>query len=193
VWLLAAVAGMSVIWRFDNGPGIGAHAPARWPADSILARSARQPTLVLLAHPRCDCTRASLDELAETLARAGTHPKTYVLFLKPEEFSNGWEQTDSWRQAAAIPDVMVLRDDSGLEARRFGVATSGQTLLYDANGTLLFSGGITAARGHAGDNAGRSVLVSLLKGGPSAPAGTPNRGQSARDATSVFGCPLFGI
>jgi hypothetical protein len=193
VWLLAAVGGMSVIWRFDNAPGIGAHAPARWPADSILARSTGRPTLVLLAHPRCDCTRASLDELAETLARAGTQPKTYVLFLKPEEFSNGWEQTDSWRQAAAIPDVMVVRDDSGLEARRFGAATSGQTLLYDASGTLLFSGGITAARGHAGDNAGRSELVSLLKSRASAPAGTLNRGQTARDATSVFGCPLFGI
>jgi hypothetical protein len=193
VWLLAAIAGMSVISRFDNAPGIGANAPVRWPADSILARSPGQPTLVLLAHPRCDCTRASLDELAETLARTATRPKTYVLFLKPEEFSNGWEQTDSWRQAVAIPDVMVVRDSSGLEARRFGAATSGQTLLYDAGGTLLFSGGITAARGHAGDNAGRSELVSLLNRGPSSPAVTLNRGQSARDATSVFGCPLFGI
>jgi hypothetical protein len=193
VWLVAAVAGLSAIWRFDNAPGIGATAPARWPADSILARAPDRPTLVLLAHPQCSCTHASLDELGEALARAGARPRTYVLFLKPEAFSNGWEQTDSWRQAAALPDVMVLRDDSGLEARRFGAATSGQTLLYDADGTLLFSGGITAARGHAGDNAGRSELVTLLNRGPSAPAATLNRGQSARDATSVFGCPLFGI
>ncbi len=116
-----------------------------------------------------------------------------MLFLKPEVFANGWEQTDSWRQAATIPDVTVVRDDSGLEARRFGAATSGQTLLYDAGGALLFSGGITGARGHAGDNAGQSELVSLLNRGPSSPAVTLNRGQSARDATSVFGCPLFGI
>jgi hypothetical protein len=184
---------MSVISRFDNRPGIGARAPAQWPANSILARSPGRPTLVLLAHPQCDCTRASLDELGEALARAGTRPETYVLFLKPEEFSNGWEQTDSWRQAAAIPHVTVVRDDSGLEARRFGAATSGQTLLYDASGNLLFSGGITAARGHAGDNAGRSELVSLLNGGRSAPPRALNREQSGRDATSVFGCPLFGI
>jgi hypothetical protein len=193
VWLVAAVAGMSAIWRFDNAPGIGATAPARWPADSILARAPDRQTLVLLAHPQCSCTHASLDELGEALARAGTQPRTYVLFLKPEAFSNGWEQTDSWRQAAALLDVTVVRDDSGLEARRFGAATSGQTLLYDADGNLLFSGGITAARGHAGDNAGRSELVTLLNRGPSAPPVTLNRGQSARDATSVFGCPLFGI
>jgi len=164
----------------------------RWPADSALVRAQGQPTLVLLAHPQCSCTRASLDELGEALARAGTRPKTYVLFLKPEGVSNGWEETDSWRVAAALPDVTVVRDDSGREASRFGAATSGQTVLYDADGTLLFSGGITAARGHSGDNAGRSELVSLLNRGPSARAGSLNPGQSDGDATSVFGCSLFG-
>ena len=188
------MAGLSVLWRFDNAPGVGATAPARWPADSTLARTSGQPTLVLLAHPQCSCTRASLDELGEALARARTPPRTYVLFLKPEGFGNGWEQTDSWRAAAAIPGVTPVRDDSGREASRFGAATSGQTLLYDADGTLLFSGGITAARGHAGDNAGRSELVSLLNRGGSArgTAGALNRRPSDRDATRVFGCPLFG-
>ena len=187
------MAGLSVLWQFDNAPGIGGNAPARWPADSILTRAPGQPTLVLLAHPQCSCTRASLDELGEALARAGARPRTYVLFLKPEGFSNGWEQTDSWRIAAALPGVTAVRDDSGREARRFGAATSGQTLLYDAGGALLFSGGITAARGHAGDNAGRSELVSLLNRGRSDRTRTLNLGQSVHDATSVFGCPLFGI
>jgi CheY-like chemotaxis protein len=39
VWLFSAVAGLSVLSRFDNAPGIGANAPARWPADSVLART----------------------------------------------------------------------------------------------------------------------------------------------------------
>jgi hypothetical protein len=193
VWLTVAVAGLSVLWRFDNAPGVGANAPARWPTSSILARSAGRPTLVLLAHPQCSCTLASLDELGEALARTHDRPKTYVLFLKPEGFANGWEQTESWRIASAIPDVTAVRDDSGHEANRFGAVTSGQTLLFDADGTLLFSGGITGARGHAGDNAGRSELVSLLNHGNSQRPRSPNPGQPLRDATSVFGCPLFGI
>jgi hypothetical protein len=193
VWLLGAIAGLSVLWRFDNAPGLGANAPGQWPRDSALNRASGRATLVLLAHPQCSCTRASLDELGEALARAHTRPKTYVLFLKPEGVSSGWEQTDSWRMAAALPGVTVVRDDSGREALRFGAATSGQTLLYDADGALLFSGGITAARGHAGDNAGRSELVSLLNREQSARARTLNPEQSHRDATSVFGCPLFGI
>jgi hypothetical protein len=103
-----------------------------------------------------------------------------VLFLKPEGFTDNWAQSDLWRTAAALPGVTVARDVDGREARRFGAATSGQTLLYDSNGALLFSGGITGARAHAGDNAGRSALVALL-----------NHGRPDRTGTSVFGCPLF--
>ena len=55
-----------------------------------------------------------------------------------------------------LPDVTVVRDDMAGEARRFGAVTSGQTLLFDTQGNLLFSGGITAARAQAGDNAGRA-------------------------------------
>jgi hypothetical protein len=73
-----------------------------------------------------------------------------------------------------------VRDVDGLEARSFGAATSGQTLLYDKRGALLFSGGITGARAHQGDNVGRRSLVALLNGGP-----------NERPGTSVFGCSLF--
>ena len=52
-------------------------------------------------------------ELAEALARATIQPKTYVLFLKPDGFSDEWAVSDLWRIAAAIPDVTVVRDDDG--------------------------------------------------------------------------------
>lgn len=180
VWLIAAAAGLAVLWQYDNAPGEGATAPRMWPAGTALVRATEQPTLILLAHPQCSCTRASLAELAEALARATVRPKTYVLFLKPEGFSDEWAMTDLWRTAAALPEVTVVRDDAGIEARRFGVSTSGQTLLYDNAGTLLFAGGITGARAHQGDNDGRRSIVALL-----------NRKTPARTATNVFGCSLF--
>ncbi len=104
----------------------------------------------------------------------------YVLFLKPTGSSIDWEKTDLWRSAARIPGVNVFVDENGIEARRFQAVTSGQTALYDINGRLLFSGGITSARGHSGDNAGRSAIVSLL-----------NTGDADRTETAVFGCPLY--
>jgi hypothetical protein len=103
-----------------------------------------------------------------------------VLFLRPLVFDPGWEQTDLWRRASALPNVTVFRDDDGAEARRFGVETSGQTLLYDDDGRLAYSGGITGARGHAGANAGEAALVALL-----------TRNKADRREANVFGCQLF--
>jgi hypothetical protein len=180
VWLGAAAAGLWVLWRYDNTPGIAAQAPTEWPAQTALVRASDGPTLVMLAHPHCTCTRASIGELAEAIARAPRPPKTYVLFIAPTTFAGGWETTDLWRAAASLPGVTVVRDDDGRDAKRFGAETSGQTLLYDEHGRLIFSGGLTGARAHAGDNLGRQSLVALL-----------NRQSAARSGTNVFGCSLF--
>jgi hypothetical protein len=180
VWLAGAIFGLYHVWAYDNAPGISANAPDIWPAQTRLARATDRPTLVLLAHPQCSCTRATLGELTEALARARSLPRTYVVFLKPSSMPDGWEKTDLWNTASALPNVTVVADEDGREADRFGAVTSGQTFLYDARGALLFSGGITGARGHAGDNAGRSSIVALLN---RAPAGTTS--------TNVFGCSLF--
>ena len=45
---------------------------------------------------------------------------------------------------------------------RFGLVSSGHALLYDENGRLLFSGGLTNARGHAGNSVGRNAIVAIL-------------------------------
>jgi hypothetical protein len=84
------------------------------------------------------------------------------------------------RSAAEIPGVTVLSDVDGTEARKFGAETSGHTFLFDHLGRLLFSGGITQSRGHAGDNAGESAIVSLA-----------NTRTSSQTKTFVFGCSLL--
>jgi hypothetical protein len=115
------------------------------------------------------------------MAQAQGRVSAYVLFGSPSGATADWHETTSWEIAAAIPDVTVIEDADGEEAGRFGAATSGQTLLYDAAGQLQFSGGITDARGHAGDNVGRAAIVALLL-----------TGASGHSRSSVFGCPLVG-
>jgi hypothetical protein len=181
LWFGAAASGLWVLWAYENRPGTAANAPGRWPEQSDLARDAGRPTLILLVHPRCTCSDASVTELAEILARAAVRPKAYVMFLKPSGVSDDWEKTDLWRRATDLPGVTVVRDDDGLKAGMFGAATSGQTFVYDGSGTLLFSGGITGARGHVGENAGRAAVLASLN----RPAADSN------PSTGVFGCPLF--
>lgn len=74
-----------------------------------------------------------------------------AVFVKPAGFGESWEQTDLWRSATDIPGVYSTVDENGVEARRFGSATSGQVALYSGEGQLLFSGGITGSRGHSGE------------------------------------------
>jgi hypothetical protein len=180
-WALMTGAGIRLLWNYENDPGPAVTAPSNWPSDSRIRPAADRPTLIMLAHPHCPCTRASIGELARLMTQAQGRVTAYVLFLKPAGSADDWERTDLWQSAASIPGVNVFVDNDGAEARRFHAVTSGQTALYDVEGQLQFSGGITASRGHSGDNAGRSAIVSLL-----------NAGDAERTETSVFGCPLYG-
>jgi hypothetical protein len=121
-----------------------------------------------------------MGELAQIMADAQGKLKAYVLFIKPQGAGVDWDDTELRRNAAAIPGVTVVTDTGGTEASRFGAETSGHTLLFDQDGTLLFSGGITASRGHAGRNAGESAILAAVNGKP---------GERAR--TPVFGCSLI--
>ncbi len=132
-------------------------------ADARVELSRQGDTLVMFAHPQCPCTRASLAELERIISKSQGTVTPWIVFYKPSHTDDGWERTDLWRTAAAIPGAHVISDPDGAEARHFHVATSGQTLLYDAEGRLLFSGGITAARGHEGDNLGKNRSDRLVE------------------------------
>jgi hypothetical protein len=178
-WAIAVAIGIVVVLRYSATPGAAASAPSQWPSDSKLRRSPGFPTLVMLVHPRCSCSRASLGELAEIMTKVRGAVRAHVLFVNPPDTPPGWDEGDLRSRAESIAGVTVTTDDAAREAARFGAVTSGQTLVYDRDGKLVFSGGITAARGHTGDNVGRASVLSTLNGMIAQAQGTP-----------VFGCAL---
>lgn len=179
VWLLAIGVGLQLVVAYENSHGTAGGAPTVWPPDSRIQRATDLPTLVMMVHPRCPCSRASVGELSLLIAESQGRLNAQVLFVRPEDFPEEWEKSDLWSTVAAIPGVSISVDNGGLEALRFGSHTSGQVMLYSAAGELLFSGGITSARGHSGENEGRSAILTLLTKG------------NARSETPVYGCPLF--
>lgn len=179
LWLVAVVAGLGSVLSYEATQGTAEQAPPSWPRDTELSLNDRGATLVMFAHPRCPCTRASLGELDKTIARCQDNVKACVVFLKPTGASGDWDQTDLWKAARAIPGVQVLQDRDGKEAQRFHATTSGQTLLYNRESALVFNGGITMARGHFGDNPGRDSIESYL-----------TTGSPVRNQTPVYGCPI---
>lgn len=149
-----------------------------WPSGTVVQPGRDGATLVMVLHPRCPCSTASLDELSGLLARCGHRVATRILFAMPEDPGPDWTASSLVSAARALPGVEVLEDRGGREARRFA-RTSGQVQLYDGGGVLRFSGGITPGRGHQGDNEGRAAIEAIL-GGRTPPA----------TSTPVFGCLL---
>lgn len=180
LWALAVLTGLALLTEFDTSSGALGSAPQAWPDGARANLDRARPTLLMFVHPKCPCTGASIEELKQIVAAHPGAANVQVLFRVLEVETADWMQTPLWEEAAAVPQARLASDPNGAEAARFGARTSGHVLLFDASGTLLFSGGITPARGHAGDNPGRSALAALLAG-KAAPV--------ARNR--VFGCPLF--
>ena len=180
LWLGAIGAGLGALAWYENSPAATEQPLTEWPGGSAIHRSQPRidvgavcpPTLPLHAGEpwRIEENRRPLPADRHSLDRV-------------------FQTRRSGRRLGANRPVACGQRDSrrpchGRSGRRrgarFHVTTSGQTLLYSAAGELLFSGGITFARGHAGDNAGRTAIESYSAGD------SPGYRQ-----TPVFGCPII--
>lgn len=178
-WLGVVLGTLFQIGEYQNSPGVAAKTGDQWPGEAQQRPAADRPTLVLFAHPHCPCTSATIEELDRLLAACAGRVAVRVCFYSDPELGPEWTHSALWARTARIPGVTVHEDPLGAQARLFGASTSGQALLFAPDGALLFQGGLTATRGHAGDNLGRASVLALLDGKP-APRTSP-----------VFGCSLL--
>lgn len=177
VWVLSVLTGFIYLWNFAYTPGASAsNTPRQWPAH--LARPSGRPTLVVFAHPRCSCSNATVDQLAQFSAHY-RNLAIRIYFYTPENAAADWIKTSLWNDAVRVPGAQVEKDPGGKMALQFGAQTSGQSLLYDSQGSLVFAGGLTSARGHYGENDGSDAISAWLRGEAPKHASTP-----------VFGCGL---
>ncbi len=182
-WACLVGLGIRILLTYENTPGAPAKSAARWPSNSALVRPAGKFVLVIFAHPDCPCTRASLTELEVLMTQLQGKLVAFIEFRKPGASQAEAQDSTLWRRAFAIPGVSVGFDRDGSEVDKFGAEVSGQTLLYDQAGQLVFSGGITAARGHEGENSGVDAILLRVAGG-AAPFHAPVFGCSLRDPDS---------
>jgi hypothetical protein len=178
-WGLAVAAGMLLMGAYAARPGDAGAVPARWPAGGAVRLDGRRPTLLIFLHPRCPCSRASLDELAIILDRCGDRVSAHAVVFWARHDREDWVPSPFEAALTDIPGLAAHPDRGGEEARRFGVATSGHVLLFDTRGDLIFSGGITPGRGERGDSEGRAALLGRIMG---------ERGEGPEPP--VFGCSL---
>lgn len=180
VWCATVSMGFAVLEKHSFLPGASARATGRGKsiAGSISNRSTS--TLLIFLHPECSCSRATLEELDGLMTRCQGRLLVRVFIFQPSARPTGWSRGSLWDTAERIPGVTVQSDYDAAVAKTLGVTTSGQVLLYDANGKLVFDGGITGSRGHVGDNDGADAVIDQVMGGTTKVTRTP-----------VFGCALY--
>src|SRR3989442_556857 len=84
IWMGTVGIGLLLLGNYESAPGQAGHPLLRWPTKSRIERSKDRPTLVMFAHPRCPCTRATIGELALIMARCRGLVDAHVVFYKPD-------------------------------------------------------------------------------------------------------------
>ncbi|WP_158261050.1 MULTISPECIES: hypothetical protein [Pirellulaceae] len=180
-WLAAVVFVFVSLGVYAGTQGPRSLPPSQWPTSSNLERTIDSHTLLVFLHPGCPCSRATLDNL---LPISTTPSLSIVLVCMGDEFHPGENANDfaSCRQQLnewkTRNNVSLHFDTKDEEAHRFQAKTSGHCMLFNAQGKLKFSGGVTSSRGHQGASAGLASLEAALNGSPE------------YETYPVFGCPL---
>lgn len=182
-WVVALLASITMVYRAAAATPQVAPAtredPSSWPAKSRWQPTPGRTTVVIIAHPECPCTRATITNLLPVL-RSSTRPVDTVLILAGPAVTTQPGSTERSLVDALAPTAL-LRDRDGREAALFGATTSGHVVVFDPRASRVFSGGTTPVRGHVGpcDALDRFTRATLAD-------------QPAPAPTAVRGCPLMG-
>src|ERR1700730_2349140 len=179
-WILSLIIGFLILAQEEFTPIKASSRVALFPRSSALQLVSDKPTLLLFVKQPSPSTRASLHEWDVLLAQTQNRVSAIIVFTIPDGVPAGWEKGDLWNSALTMPGLRVIRDPGGREAHQFDVQGSGHVLLFASSGKLLFSGGITASRGHEGDNVGLTAIVSFIL-----------NGHAPVNHTPVYGCSLL--
>lgn len=185
-WFGLVAAGFGAMAAYSAKPGAVGEVPHTWPDNTPagLILDPDEPTLVLAVHPRCPCTRATINELERALAKSPAKPTVYALIFEPApddpiHEDDSFARTSIANRLSRLPGVIMIPDPGAEIASRFGALTSGHTLAYTPDAALAYSGGLTPTRAHEGPNTGTASLIEIL-----------NARESLASEAPVYGCPL---
>jgi hypothetical protein len=182
-WFVAVICMAIVFAVHETKPGLADVSRIQELSPVSFAVPGFTPKLLIFLHPECPCSAASVENLARIMARCQRRVDAEIFIYQPSNQPDSWSRTSVWESARNIPGVSVHFDKDAHLAKAYGAATSGQTLLFDEAGRLIFAGGITPTRAHSGDSEGADAIVALVLGFA--------RPHASLWTTPVYGCEIF--
>lgn len=181
-WAVVCASVLWVLWTYSNVATAQEGPPVGWSPPPEIDRPNDRPTLILFAHPKCPCTRATMAAVERLQREAHAAFATRVVFFEPVDADPLWRRTDLWSRAGRLADAKSVADPGGVITAGAGVVVSGCVALLDPDGALLFWGGITPSRGHEGESIGLTAIRSILRGH-----------EPGRHRAPIFGCDIIGV
>lgn len=176
-WVCLVLAGIVGAVRYNHDPGPMAAQVA--PDLAAVAAAEDGLKIVVAIHPKCFCSHATADELAQIIRdHQGTDVSIDALIYRTPEKTPSWTQTELLESIEKLPGVNLVDDVDGRRAESMGLWTSG-SLVVIRDQQVQFCGGITPQRGHRGPNSGTEAVEQALRG----------MVPSVR-RTSAYGCPV---
>ena len=176
-WCVVVAGGFVVLTNYGY-----AAAPVT-PAPHTLAsidKSVDVWTLRVFAHPHCPCTRATIHEIDRAMTTLRDELQVQVVVYIPDGEQESWADGSTVSAVRRIPNTTIMFDRGGRITRDHGVVASGHTTLVSPDSAVVFSGGVTASRGHEGASVGTRAIRNWVQAGDGA-ASAP-----------VFGCAILG-
>ena len=171
-WVGGLVLGFRALVLHEITPGrVGTPSIAR-------VEAAERYRLIVFIHPHCPCTSATLTELEKLTVKLSGRMEVKAFAVIPEGKSKEWADGSNLRWLEQWCDPQL--DYAGKGAAAYGARTSGHVVLFSPTGERLFSGGITASRGHQGANVGSDTVMEVVR-----------TGSSKVHEAPVFGCSLL--
>jgi hypothetical protein len=168
-WIAALAYGSHVMMTYDTTAGRSAkRAPA------VSSSKVRAWTCVMVVHPDCPCTRASLSALREIVARYNERVEFRIVMVSETPRLD----SPNFEAACKIPEAAVSWITPQRADELYDSYTSGQAFILDRNGDVAFSGGITPGRGTDKPEFALQLFESVLAGKP------------VRKSSPVYGCEL---
>lgn len=125
-------------------------------------RAPRKETLLASSHLECPCSKAAIEGIAQLMASDGNLNPPVVFFTPQNSPECGG--SDLCEDVRRIPGERVLSDRDGLAGQCFSARTSGQVLVYNSRGHLLFNGDLPPRRELVGPNRGFDAICAIVHG-----------------------------
>ncbi|MFG0298057.1 MAG: hypothetical protein ACF8K1_00430 [Phycisphaerales bacterium JB047] len=181
VWGVACGVVLFNLMSYANVAGAQGALPTGWTPMAQLEPPHDRPMLLVFAHPKCPCTRATMTAIERLQREVPDVFATRVVFYEPTDADPSWRETDLWSRADELIDAKAIPDPGGALTSDAGAVVSGCVALFDRDGALRFWGGVTPSRGHEGESVGLSAIRSVLRGQ-----------EPMQTRAPVYGCEIVG-